>query len=66
MGFLFCYQEKKARTLGSRFFLWYTTHVTEVFNMQIFNKNFYKFVFGFITVIAATLALVLIVGVVGK
>lgn len=34
--------------------------------MKLFNKNFYTFVFGFITIIAATLALVLIVGVVGK
>lgn len=29
--------------------------------MQLFNKNFYKFVFGFIAVIAVTLALALVV-----
>jgi len=30
--------------------------------MRLFNKNFYRFLLGFITVIAATLALILIVG----
>jgi len=30
--------------------------------MKMFNKNFYKFLFSFVTVIATTLVLVLLVG----
>jgi hypothetical protein len=30
--------------------------------MKLFNKNFYKFLFSFVAVIAATLVLVLLVG----
>lgn len=30
--------------------------------MKVFNRNFYKFLFSFVTVIAVTLILVLIIG----
>ncbi len=38
---------------------WYTSH------MRLLNKTFYKFLWSFVAVIATTLTLVLVVGVLG-
>jgi len=63
---LYSYQEKKGGAVGAALFrLLYCTG-NRLIPMKLFNRNFYRFLFGFVAIIAGTLALVLIVGVVGN
>jgi len=57
------YKEKERGPEASALFLWYTS---KYIHMKLFNKSFYKFLFSFVVVVAATLGLVLLVGIAGQ